>query len=366
MEQELTGYGLGILTKQMVAAGNYSAIPFDLESTMTLLQPDLATPSQAVDPDLLDQPRVRTMEDLKSALPTTQDKDIICYQVKILHTVTNKPLNPHFVVMHGKLEGREVYLKHFCTCGSGVTCGVPCRHFFAVLRSTTAACFHQGMINDLWFKVPQPLSAKAVHLHTYDDPQQPTVDMQYQRPVYTSTLTSPNYIATAEDQQVAKRLTHKRLWGALLGEAKKTIERAIELNAEDGLFSTLQGFGRTLDGANSADSGGVLNPEVVRGKGRPKGTTRLGITSGMRPPPRPRHPLQPLASNRQVHTLGEQRHQDNGPDNGPGATQEPAIASGMGEPPAKRMKRKCRMCNQEGHDVRTCPKKASAASVEGA
>lgn len=35
----------------------------------------------------------------------------------------------------------------------------------------------------------------------------------------------------------------------------------------------------------------VLNPEKVRGKGRPKGTTRVGVATGQRPTPR-RTPLQ--------------------------------------------------------------------------
>mmetsp|Transcript_26560 Transcript_26560/g.74630 ORF Transcript_26560/g.74630 Transcript_26560/m.74630 type:complete len:88 (-) Transcript_26560:95-358(-) len=81
------------------------------------------------------------MEELRESVPA--------FQVCILHTITNKPTNPRFVLLHDKMEGREAYQKHSCTCGSGVRYGVPCRHLWAVLRSTTAATFHSGLINGL-------------------------------------------------------------------------------------------------------------------------------------------------------------------------------------------------------------------------
>jgi len=43
----------------------------------------------------------------------------------------------------------ELCLAHTCTCGSGVRCGVPCRHYWAVLCCSTAATFHRGLVNDL-------------------------------------------------------------------------------------------------------------------------------------------------------------------------------------------------------------------------
>jgi len=43
----------------------------------------------------------------------------------------------------------ELCQAHTCTCGSGVRCGVPCRHYWAVLCCSTAATFHRGLVNDL-------------------------------------------------------------------------------------------------------------------------------------------------------------------------------------------------------------------------
>uniref|UniRef100_A0A7S1SSS1 SWIM-type domain-containing protein n=1 Tax=Tetraselmis chuii TaxID=63592 RepID=A0A7S1SSS1_9CHLO len=111
---------------------------------------DLDTrPFPFVDPDLADHPRFQTADELRAAAPAHQQEDVRCFEVNIMHTITDKTTNPYFVLLHDKVEGRECYMCHTCTCGYGVRCGVPCRHFWAVLRSSSEATFHQGLVNDL-------------------------------------------------------------------------------------------------------------------------------------------------------------------------------------------------------------------------
>ena len=161
METQLTGYGLGMMEKQMVAGANYSVSSIQLDDVQTH-PPYVHVPDLFVDPDISDHPRFQTAGEILAALPQHQQDNTHCFQVKILHTLTDKPTSPHYIILHDKLEGRDCYRSHSCTCGSGVRCGVPCRHFWAVIRGTTLASFHKGLVNDLWFKTAQKLAPTTV------------------------------------------------------------------------------------------------------------------------------------------------------------------------------------------------------------
>jgi len=98
---------------------------------------DISSPDLNVfpleDPDLADHPRFQTAEELCGAVLAHQRAGVRCYRVTLLHTVidNNRTRNPHYVLLYDKMEGREASWQHVCTCGSGVRCGVPCRHFWA-------------------------------------------------------------------------------------------------------------------------------------------------------------------------------------------------------------------------------------------
>ena len=77
-----------------------------------------------------------------------------------------------FMILFDKLDRRESNLQHVCTCGCSIRCGV-----WAVLRSTTTATIHEGLVNDLWFRKAQPLNKHTIKLHTYI----PTITLQTQQ-----------------------------------------------------------------------------------------------------------------------------------------------------------------------------------------
>ena len=361
MKGALTGYGLGMMAKQMAASSKYGARAVNL----TCLQ-DSIFPEQPVnsfvesDPDLMDHCRFETAEDLRKTLRETGTWEVVTFQVDLLHTISNQMTSPHFVVLHDKVHGREAYQNYLCTCGSGIRCGVPCRHYWAVLKQSTTPAFHRGLVNDLWFKEAEPLGMSVVNLHLFDNPKVPRQNAEYYRPVYSLVQRQDNELQDNEAaERIRKDLSMKRKWGALLGEAKKAIERALETGLEDGLYAYLRGFG----GAGSTEVPSVLtsgqgwrgglqiqNPTVVKGKGRPKGSVRLGApSSSANPPPPPmRQPLQVLACNR-AGTEPVQQAMGGAP-----AVEGPPTQAA----PFTKKLRLCGCCQKiAGHNARTCPDK---------
>ena len=379
MKDALTGYGMGMMAKQMAASSKYGARVVELTSlddSVFVEQPE--DPFVETDPDVLDHRRFETAAELRSTLGDTTTGEVKVYQVDILHTVSAQLCSPHFVVLHDKVSGREAFKAYLCTCGSGIRCGVPCRHYWAVLRHSTAPAFHRGLVNDLWFKTSQPVGVSIVNLHLFDDPEAPRQETEYYRPVYALGPGDANPEADIGEQmqELARDLSLKRKWGTLLGEAKKAIERALQTGAEDGLYATLRGFGGSSGGpsmpASLTSRGGLLpggptvqvaNPEVVRGKGRPKGTIRVGAGSRTVPPrSQPREPLRSVAVNLPERELGEEASDGSAPA-ASGAAQD---SDGQAARPAARSKklRKCGCCGRMAlHNSRTCPEKNAAGDA---
>ena len=364
----------------MAASSKYGARAVDLTSlddSVFLEQPE--DPFVETDPDVLDHRRFETAAELRSSLGDTATGEVKIYQVDILHTVTAQLCSPHFVVLHDKVSGREAFKAYLCTCGSGIRCGVPCRHYWAVLRHSTAPAFHRGLVNDLWFKTSQPVGVSIVNMHLFDDPEAPRQETEYYRPMYAA---GPGDAANPEEvgeqlEELARDLSLKRKWGTLLGEAKKAIERALQTGAEDGLYATLRGFGGST-GAPSmppsqlASRGGLLpggptvqvrNPEVVRGKGRPKGTIRVGAGSSTVPPRRqPREPLRSVAVNIPEREVGEASN-GSAPAASGGAQPSDGEAAARPAAPRKRL-RKCGCCGRMClHNARTCPERNAAGDA---
>ena len=378
MKEALTGYGMGMMAKQMAASSKYGARVVDLTSlddSVFVEQPE--DPFVETDPDVLDHRRFETAAELRSSLGDTATGEVKVFQVDILHTVTAQLCSPHFVVLHDKVSGREAFKAYLCTCGSGIRCGVPCRHYWAVLRHSTAPAFHRGLVNDLWFKASQPVGVSIVNMHLFDDPEAPRQETEYYRPMYVLSPGDgyPEEIGE-KMEELARDLSLKRKWGTLLGEAKKAIERALQTGAEDGLYATLRGFGESSGGPSMPPSlltsrgglqpGGptvqVRNPEVVRGKGRPKGSIRVGAGSSTVPPSRqPREPLRSVPVNILERELGDHDEASNG--SAPAASGGVQQRDGEAARPAARSRklRKCGCCGRMAlHNSRTCPEKNAA------
>jgi len=330
METELTAYGLSMFLKQVAAGANY--IAYDVEDLDAVEEPDVRAFSN-VDADVLDLPRMKTASHLLRALPTKHQQHAKIYKLVLLHTITNKPTNPQFVILFSKLEGRQAYKDHVCTCGCGVRSGVPCRHFWAVLRSTTTATFHQGLVNDLWFKHAQSITEETIMLHTYDDPKKSVLCVPFVRQIYALPDLVSDDMHIQATEELSKDISLKRIWGTLLGEAKKAIERAIKTNNQDGLYVTLQGFSNARENTTLEGAYPIGNPGVVKGKGRPRNSYA-----------------------QQPRTLIARDSRDSFKN----MTKDSVYAALEDEePPAKHpktnKKRVCKNCGGEGHDSRNCP-----------
>lgn len=175
IEGLLTGFGLSVMEKQMVAGGNYGAAEVSLTSMEDddLPYVDLR-PFPAVDPDLANHSRFHTLEELRSSIPVPQQAHVRCFKVSILHTVTNKPTNPHFILLRDKVEGR--------------------------------ARMHVRIWRSLWSPLPPLLGSPAHHYYGHLPPrpcQRPTVQ--------TTADTQCLHRNTAHVGQPGRPLHHLRL-----------------------------------------------------------------------------------------------------------------------------------------------------------
>ena len=117
------------------------------------------------DQDLVDLPRYTSA---KSAIKDLHDaSDTKVFMVYTKMSVNKGMCNPHFVILKNKLPGADTYRDFVCTCGSSVTTGVPCRHYWSVYCESGSCAFHQGLVNDLWFREAQPLR-QDIKLFTCD------------------------------------------------------------------------------------------------------------------------------------------------------------------------------------------------------
>lgn len=55
------------------------------------------------------------------------------------------PKKSHCVIL--LMDGR-----YFCTCNLLISFGIPCRHFYKVLRKNSQAKFHVKLINQCWYQ----------------------------------------------------------------------------------------------------------------------------------------------------------------------------------------------------------------------
>ena len=374
VEQSLTAFGMAMFNKQVQASGNYTIQEFNLMthehdnnvdgSTNTW---SLDVSSVTVDPDLADHPRFLTAKEFVKTLQVDHLQTIKVFRVSVICTITTRKCSPHFIVLYDKLEDRECYKRHSCTCLSGVRCGVPCRHFWAVLRMSSMATFHLGIINDLWFKSAQSLKT-TVKLHTFDSKEAVTSLIYCRNPEANQGLTDvldpePN----PPDEELVTLISTKRMWGILQGLSKKAIEACISTGREDALCAVLNSFAtqcslstiaaQSTTGTLSISAGAsapcirVVNPAVVRGKGRPRGTLRVGVAR-QHTPSKFLHPLNDVTNDK--GTSGEEvvMTQAYLPGNG-----EDTNYATMGSARSTAKRRKCGGCGGFNHDMRNCPSK---------
>lgn len=222
-----------------------------------------------MDTDVVDLPRFRSVREAALELGmASMDHKAFCVFTK--HTVNGGKSNPHFLFLKDKNASMGCYTNFVCSCGNAVRCGVPCRHFWAVMVNTTGhAAFHVGMINELWFRFTQPLRdnhqlyAHCGAAHAHIDFCRPLRHM-----VDTTGDSSGVTFIEGDPEAVRSRYTKMREFGQYLGVAKRAIEAVIEGN-DNMLKAELMEYLQDL--AHGDGGSEIRNPPKVRGKGRPAG-----------------------------------------------------------------------------------------------
>jgi hypothetical protein len=237
----------------------------------------------------------------------------------------------HYVVLYNPVAASidgdsRVYREFFCTCMHHTTMGVPCRHFFAVLKNSPMAGFHLGMIHKLWLK-PGSDDQDRTGYELYHPngkiafagvymPEEPVNLMAH-------VLDKSTGLYVPRDKHVARRAD--RLYGQLWGLSRELVgglTKDLGEVQEDLCSETLAYLTGMLAKLKLRRETGVVRQELVATHGMAAATDE---NMGM------------LVALSQVRNPAQGR---------PDGSRQPAKAP-----------RKCGLCKGTGHNSATCPKK---------
>ena len=164
----LTSFGLARFIKQIQAASLYTIARVEVDLQQQRTTEGLLDAPTIEDPELSDLPSSAALPAMLAQF-NVDTSEATVFMVTIMPLVSRRgALSAQHVVLWDRLPGEGgVNKRHFCTCGSGVRGGVPCRHFWAVAINSREASFNFGLVNDLWFKEAQKLN-DAVEVFNID------------------------------------------------------------------------------------------------------------------------------------------------------------------------------------------------------
>jgi hypothetical protein len=236
------------------------------------------------DGDLFDLPRFTSIREVLDnlRLTSTSSSQHEIYVVYTKRTIDSGRNNPHFVVIKDKPTDTDFFTNYLCTCGCGIKCGVPCRHYWVAYVNTGRVAFHFGMVHDLWFKRAQPLN-QDIELFIPDmSDKQCTFKLPHCRPMLSIVASSDeeSHIAgkfllqPGDHTNIRDRVSNLAVYGELLGAAKRAIQAIVDEGLpHDNLLCYLQDVAeeRPCDNAMTIPNV-VANPPIIRHKGRPRGS----------------------------------------------------------------------------------------------
>lgn len=270
LKESLTSFGFSTVLKQLQISSLYNIIECRVSgpSPAAPAGPDIGLD---LDTDVVDLPRFRSVREAAEKLGVSEvEHRSFCVYTK--HTVNNGRSNPHFMFLTNKHPEIDCYTSFMCSCGNAVRCGVPCRHFWAVLLSCPQAAFHLGMINDLWFRAAQPLR-DDLQVFAFSGP---SGSLYHCRPLYhiVEVDDDNNLTETPGDPAAIRaRFSEMREIGELLGVAKRAIQAVVGMRDADRRKELKQYLNVVAsDGLPVRQTHQLAtNPPIVRGKGRPRG-----------------------------------------------------------------------------------------------
>lgn len=177
---------------------------------------------------------------------------------------------------------------HRCTCNLLITHGYPCRHFYKVLRSSSQAKWHIGLIASRWYKDDK------VGFNFENTLQYPTITLCKDSVSENNTGSISTFDFTHIRQirgdnlytPILQEITSNRIkYGRAYGMMRKVIDIAISSNSYEELIGLFQNFlimkqqtlNRENNDANSANYVQVRNPVASIRKGRPPGRAKSSV-----------------------------------------------------------------------------------------
>lgn len=129
--------------------------------------------------------------------------------------------------------------EHFCTCFMLVTHGIVCRHFLKVFVESSKACFNLALIPVRWYKDEYMMSSDDAY---YNEVKSNCDLSQGDAQVAPSFVRK--YTVNDLSEKFSKQISRNQLkYGALMGEAKKAIQFAIQ-DDDDELIQLIREFNR--------------------------------------------------------------------------------------------------------------------------
>ena len=175
----------------------------------------------------------------------------------------------HFIVLYNNAE-------HLCTCLTLINRGFVCRHFFALMLTSPNAKFHIALISQRWYTDALIMEGNSTHLNEPVISAISNDTVEYIMEMDFSHLESIRgcYVFTKE---VREEMTQKQQWGKGFGIMKKILNLAIATGRAEELYEIHENLGKEMEGELAQIVQGndvtefartISNPHSIRTKGR--------------------------------------------------------------------------------------------------
>ena len=222
---------------------------------------------------------------------------------------------PHFVILLH--DG-----SHICTCLMILNRGLICRHFFQVMIRSQQAKFSIFLIKRRWFKL-EVANNLETNYNGFNSQEQTFMDINGQLSLMNSSTILGTLREDSKDiTDVNMRIEVRHLYSDLFGLGRKIAQIATEKRRFDVLEIFNQVLEELYDDTNE-ESNKILNPYIVKSKGRPRNKR--------------------FKSSTEIHKSSNKNGNLIQNDNGQGSSQNNNSRS-----------KACSNCNETSHNIRRC------------